>query len=129
MLLFCGLSLSIVFKIITNEIQELAWNFIAEDIFQYSIFAIIHKPTLCITRVLEDELQAFPSNVCWRMTKHINDDSNLGKPILRFVGMRILAAYYIFWNLVIVAEYQKRAKKAFNEIRTIKTFYFNIYNP
>ena len=111
MLLFCGLSLSIVFKIITNEIQELAWNFIAEDIFQYSIFAIIHKPTLCITRVLEDELQAFSSNICWTMTKHINDDSTLGKPMLRFVGTRILAEYYILENLVVVAVYQKTAKK------------------
>ena len=115
MLLFCGLSLSIVFKIITNEIQELAWNFIAEDIFQYSIFAIIHKPTLCITRVLEDELQAFSSNFCLIMTKHINDDSALGKPILQFstenFSMRILAEYYIFENLVVVAEYQTTAKK------------------
>ena len=48
------------------------------------------------------------------MTKHINDDSTLGKPMLRFstyVGTRILAEYYILENLVVVAEYQKTAKK------------------
>ena len=45
------------------------------------------------------------------MTKHINDDSALGKPILQFFGMRIQAEYYIFENLVVVAEYQTTAKK------------------
>ena len=129
MLLFCGLSLSIVFKIITNEIQELAWNFIAEDIFQYSIFAIIHKPTLCITRVLEDELQAFPSNFCWRLTKHINDDSTLGKPILRFCRYENISRILYLLKFSYSGRIPEKSKKAFNEIRTIKTFYFNIYNP
>ena len=130
MLLFCGLSLSIVFKIITNEIQELAWNFIAEDIFQYSIFAIIHKPTLCITRVLEDEPQAFPSNFCWRMTKHINDDSTLGKSMLRLICRYENISRILYpWKFSCSCSVSENSKKAFNEIRTIKTFYFNIYNP
>ena len=133
MLLFCGLSLSIVFKIITNEIQELAWNFIAEDIFQYSIFAIIHKPTLCITRVLEDELQAFSSNFCLIMTKHINDVSALGKPILQFSTENFrhenTSRIIYLWKFSRSGRISDNSKKAFNEIRTIKTFYFNIYNP